>query len=79
MDRFEAMEIFTRVVEANSFTKVSESLDLPRAKEGGLDAQVFSIWCGAQYGKGQAFKYANREIDSLEDPAGSVSLRVPIR
>ncbi|MBC8726163.1 LysR family transcriptional regulator for bpeEF and oprC [Paraburkholderia sp. MM5496-R1] len=32
MDRFEAMEIFTRVVEANSFTKVSESLDLPRAK-----------------------------------------------
>ncbi|MGF6976876.1 LysR family transcriptional regulator for bpeEF and oprC [Paraburkholderia sp. JPY465] len=32
MDRFEAMEIFARVVEANSFTKVSESLDLPRAK-----------------------------------------------
>ncbi|RKT26357.1 LysR family transcriptional regulator [Paraburkholderia sp. RAU2J] len=32
MDRLEAMEIFTRVVEANSFTKVSESLDLPRAK-----------------------------------------------
>ncbi|GAB2901614.1 putative multidrug efflux transcriptional regulator CeoR [Paraburkholderia jirisanensis] len=32
MDRLEAMEIFTRVVEANSFSKVSESLDLPRAK-----------------------------------------------
>ncbi|MGH8782227.1 LysR family transcriptional regulator [Paraburkholderia sp.] len=32
MDRFEAMEIFTRVVEANSFSKVSELLDLPRAK-----------------------------------------------
>jgi len=41
------------------------NFDLPRAKEGGLDAQIFSIWCGAQYGKGQAFKYANREIDSL--------------
>jgi membrane dipeptidase len=40
-------------------------LDLVRAKEGGLDAQVFSIWCGPQYGKGTAFKFANREIDSL--------------
>jgi len=26
---------------------------------------VFSIWCGADYGKGTAFKFANREIDSL--------------
>jgi membrane dipeptidase len=41
------------------------NLDLVRAKEGGLDAQVFSIWCGPQYGKGTAFKFANREIDSL--------------
>ncbi len=41
------------------------NLDLVRAKEGGLDAQVFSIWCGEDYGKGTAFKFANREIDSL--------------
>lgn len=41
------------------------NLDLVRAKEGGLDVQVFSIWCGEQYGKGTAFKFANREIDSL--------------
>src|SRR6201996_7723786 len=41
------------------------NFDLVRAKEGGLDAQVFSIWCGPQYGKGTAFKFANREIDSL--------------
>jgi membrane dipeptidase len=41
------------------------NLDLVRAKEGGLDVQVFSVWCGPQYGKGTAFKYANREIDSL--------------
>ncbi len=41
------------------------NLDLVRAKQGGLDAQVFSIWCGPQYGKGTAFKFANREIDSL--------------
>ena len=40
-------------------------LDLVRAKEGGLDGQVFSIWCGPEYGKGTAFRYANREIDSL--------------
>jgi membrane dipeptidase len=41
------------------------NFDLVRAKQGGLDAQVFSIWCGPQYGKGTAFKFANREIDSL--------------
>ncbi|MFI5162481.1 MAG: dipeptidase [Sphingobacteriales bacterium] len=41
------------------------NLDLSRAKEGGLDVQVFSIWCGAEYGKGTAFNFANREIDSL--------------
>src|ERR1700750_2065324 len=38
-------------------------LDLVRAKEGGLDAQVFSIWCGPQYGKGTAFRFANRRIN----------------
>jgi membrane dipeptidase len=40
--------------------------DLVRAKEGGLDVQVFSIWCGEDYGKGTAFNFANREIDSLD-------------
>lgn len=39
--------------------------DLPRLKEGGVDVQFFSIWCDGTYGKGTAFKYANREIDSL--------------
>lgn len=39
--------------------------DLVRAREGGLDAQIFSIWCGENYGKGTAFAFANREIDSL--------------
>lgn len=41
------------------------NLDLVRAKEGGLDVQVFSVWCGSQYGNGTAFRFANREIDSL--------------
>jgi membrane dipeptidase len=40
--------------------------DLVRAKEGGLDVQVFSIWCGEDYGNGTAFNFANREIDSLD-------------
>lgn len=36
--------------------------DLARAKEGGLDVQVFSIWSDASGG----FALANRQIDSLE-------------
>src|SRR5882757_4948283 len=42
------------------------NFDLVRTKQGGLDVQVFSIWCGEDYGKGTAFKFANREIDSLD-------------
>ncbi len=42
------------------------NFDLVRAKEGGLDVQVFSIWCGGEYGKGTAYNFANREIDSLD-------------
>ncbi|MBB5394607.1 dipeptidase [Mucilaginibacter sp. AK015] len=42
------------------------NFDIPRAKTGGLDVQVFSIWCGDQYGHGTAYAYANREIDSLD-------------
>jgi membrane dipeptidase len=41
------------------------NFDLVRARQGGLDVQVFSIWCGEEYGKGKAYAYANREIDSL--------------
>lgn len=37
------------------------NFDLVRAKEGGLDVQVFSIWCDASGG----FALANRQIDSL--------------
>ncbi|HEY1025905.1 MAG TPA: dipeptidase [Sphingobacteriaceae bacterium] len=37
------------------------NFDLVRAREGGLDAQVFSIWCDERHG----FKRAIREIDSL--------------
>ncbi len=37
------------------------NFDLPRAKKGGLDVQVFSIWCDETGG----YAVANQEIDSL--------------
>jgi membrane dipeptidase len=39
--------------------------DLARFKKGGIDVQVFSIFCDERFGKDTAFKYANIEIDSL--------------
>src|SRR6202000_1818948 len=39
--------------------------DLARFKKGGVDVQVFSIFCDDHYGVGSAFHQANREIDSL--------------
>jgi membrane dipeptidase len=39
--------------------------DLDRFKEGGVDVQIFSIWCDGTYKNGQAYARANREIDTL--------------
>jgi membrane dipeptidase len=39
--------------------------DVDRLKEGGVDVQVFAIFCNERFGKDTAFKYANIEIDSL--------------
>jgi membrane dipeptidase len=39
--------------------------DLNRMKTGGIDIQVFSIFCDENYGNGTAYAFANREIDSL--------------
>lgn len=39
--------------------------DLKRMKEGGVDVQVFSIWCDGTFGAGKGFARANRQIDSL--------------
>lgn len=44
--------------------------DLARLREGGVDVQVFSIFCDDRYGTGSAFRQANREIDSLYAIAG---------
>ena len=40
--------------------------DLERFKKGGLDIQVFSIFCDERFGHDTAFRYANIQIDSLE-------------
>ena len=39
--------------------------DLGRMKTGGIDVQVFSIFCDENYGMGAAYAFANREIDTL--------------
>jgi membrane dipeptidase len=39
--------------------------DLNRMKQGGIDVQVFSIFCDENYGMGTAYAFANREIDTL--------------
>ncbi len=39
--------------------------DLARLRTGGVDIQVFSIFCNEKFGKDTAFVFANIEIDSL--------------
>ncbi|MER3464917.1 MAG: membrane dipeptidase [Chitinophagaceae bacterium] len=39
--------------------------DIARFKKGGVDVQIFSVFCDERFGKDAAFKYANIEIDSL--------------
>lgn len=39
--------------------------DLARFRQGGVDVQVFSVFCDERFGKDTAFKFANLEIDSL--------------
>ena len=39
--------------------------DIARFKTGGIDVQVFSIFCDETFGKDTAFQFANIEIDSL--------------
>jgi membrane dipeptidase len=41
--------------------------DITRMKKGGIDVQMFSIFCDERYGKGTAFAMANREMDSLDN------------
>ncbi len=44
--------------------------DLNRMKQGGVDVQVFSIFCDENYGIGKGYAFANREIDTLYATVG---------
>lgn len=48
----------------NDLTGKSHS-DIARLKKGGVDIQIFSVFCDERFGKDTAFKYANIQIDSL--------------
>ncbi|MDP1675975.1 MAG: dipeptidase [Bacteroidota bacterium] len=39
--------------------------DIVRLKEGGIDVQIFSVWCSGDFGKGRAFNRAIEMIDTL--------------
>ena len=39
--------------------------DIPRFFEGWVNAQIFSVWCWGDYGKGRAYNFANQQIDAL--------------
>ena len=52
--------------------------DLARFRKGGVDVQVFSIFCDDTYGVGSAFRRANQEIDSLYAIAGRNSDKMQI-
>jgi membrane dipeptidase len=56
--------------------------DLPRFRQGGVDVQMFSIFCDERFGKDTAFRFANIEIDSLyaiaaRNPEQMMMVRTP--
>ena len=61
---FISTSIEKKVAFEQSLKGITHS-DLKRMKEGGIDIQIFSIFCDENYGKGTAFAFANREMDSM--------------
>lgn len=60
--------ISTGIEKGKSFDQDLKGIthsDLNRMKKGGIDIQIFSIFCDENYGKGTAYAFANREIDTL--------------
>jgi membrane dipeptidase len=62
-------DFFSKCVEQNlpfdAHLKGKTHSDLQRMLLGGVNVEIFSIFCDDHYGKGTAFAYANREIDSV--------------
>ena len=52
-----------KAVSFDSDLKGKTHSDLKRMKQGGVDVQVFSIFCGPE--QQQPYTFANREIDSV--------------
>src|SRR5690348_11798715 len=61
---FLSKSVEDRVVFDTDLKGITQS-DLFRMRAAGLNVQVFSIFCDGNYGRGSAFSYANRELDSL--------------
>lgn len=60
--------ISTGIEKGKSFDQDLKGIthsDLNRMKKGGIDVQIFSIFCDENYGMGTAYAFANREIDTL--------------
>ena len=60
--------ISTGIEKGKSFDQDLKGIthsDLNRIKKGGIDVQIFSIFCDENYGMGTAYAFANREIDTL--------------
>lgn len=60
--------ISTGIEKGKSFDQDLKGIthsDLNRMKQGGIDVQVFSIFCDENYGTGTAYAFANREMDTL--------------
>src|SRR6478735_3813917 len=66
---FLSKAVDAHVVFDTDLRKITQS-DLARMHTGGVDVQVWSIFCDEHYGRGSAFKYAIRELDSLYAIAG---------
>ncbi len=66
---FLSKAVDAQVVFDTDLRGVTQS-DLARMRTGGVDVQVWSIFCDEHYGKGSAFRYASRELDSLYAIAG---------
>ncbi|MDE1180416.1 LysR family transcriptional regulator [Paraburkholderia sp.] len=63
MDRLQAMEVFTRVVETNSFSKAAELMDLPRGSVSNL-VQALELHVGVRL-----LNRTTRQVSVTEDGA----------
>jgi membrane dipeptidase len=71
-----------RGMKFDSDLKGKTHSDLQRMKEGGLDVQMFSVFCDERFGKDTAYKFANIEIDSLyaiiaRNPSAMMLVKTP--